>query len=844
MIARKVLAHVETWRPYRSFYAGILALAGAVITHGAMPSLPRALLVFVVPTLGWLAGVYGSDYLDRDLDKLRKPYKPIPSGRISEKEVFACMSACMYAGLLGSAYLGLANVALSGGCVAVSVFDAAIAKGRGFAGTIMRGVPAAFTVLFGAAAIGAFPFAGGWPIEGLCALMAVVFFHDVTASLVRASRNVERDRTMTARTAVAVLVIWEPLAATLPLWLPMRAHDYYALYVPSLVVALVGLAMACRASEDRRMASRAYECFFLERMLLAGAFIAGGAGIATALLITLPLMAVTYWARRKQLERRESGTTAADTSMASTIDIGGFIEAAIARLASDPRIVPIVRRWDRKCEIVITDREFRMCFETRDGMIVRLEPEAFDASPATRVRLRTTAGIIERIFTGHISLLRAYGQDAVRLDGSALDILRLSRLFHLVRAPAPGPAATLVRVVPNDVPRKRARANPLAASGERPVQRRILVADTTLRAGEQMPGVTFTLEQKVALVEALERVGVPLLEVGYPAVSEMDREAIRRIVAARTRASIQVISRLVPVEIDRAAQCGCDSMALFIGTSNVHLETELRISRDELCRTIDGGVRRARRHHVRVVFAPEDATRTDRDFLLKVCRIALDAGAEVIAIPDTVGIMTPWAMRDLIGDLTSELPAQLAVQCHDDFGLATANSLAAVEAGASTVMCSLGGIGERAGGAPLEEVACALEMQLGYSTALALDEMKPAANVLRSFLPFAMAPNKAIIGSNAFRHEIGLHTGGIIRDPSTYEPFDPALVGSRRRFMFGKHSGRAAIAHVLADANHPLSEAELAHVIRAAKRLGDQGKAISEFEVLEMARRRAARASA
>jgi isopropylmalate/homocitrate/citramalate synthase/4-hydroxybenzoate polyprenyltransferase len=853
MLTRKLMAHVETWRPYTSFYAGLLALGSATVVNGGLPAPGRALLVFIVPTLGWLAGLYGCDYFDRELDKVQKAHRPIPSGRISDKEAFACMMACMYLGLVGAAHLGFANIVLSGGCMAASVGYALVAKGRAITGNLMRGIPAAFTVLFGAAAVGVFPFAAGRSSGGVWALVALFLLHDMTTNLVGAVRDVEGDReggyatvpvrhgVRTAlRISVALLVSWELMAAFLPVWLPLRGRDYYAAYGLSLLFALAGIGTLARDPANRRGALRAHECFVIERMILSGALIAAGSGLASAALITLPLVAIAQWAQKTLRARHEfgaaaatagSGTTATTaavtTAAAAQVDVEGFIDTALDRLASDARTAGVVRRWDRRCEIVLTDRAFTARFEARQGQIHRMTAEALAAGTSPLITIRSSTRVFAQVFIERSSsAVAAYARGEVQLECSPLDMLRLSRLFNLILA------ATAA------APARAAEPRITAVSDEAPApaKRRVVVADTTLRDGEQMPGVSFSPEQKVALAAALERIGVPLLEVGYPAVSVAEREAIRRIVDRRSSASIQVISRPIASEIDLAAETGCDSIALFIGTSDIHLQSKLRISRDELCRIVEAGVRHARRYNVQVAFAPEDATRTDRELLIQICRVALDAGAEVLGLPDTVGVMTPAQMRSLIADATAALPVPIAVHCHDDFGLATANSLAAVEAGAAAVQCSLAGIGERAGNAPLEEVACALELQLGYATGLTLAQLQPATELLQRFLPFPIAPNKAIVGANAFSHESGLHTVGIIRDPSTYEPFDPALVGGGRRFVFGKHSGRTAIAHVLADADHAVDEVELDRLVQLVKTMGDQGKSLSAVELVQMAR--------
>lgn len=512
-------------------------------------------------------------------------------------------------------------------------------------------------------------------------------------------------------------------------------------------------------------------------------------------------------------------------------DINTFLDDTVAHIAQHERLNSIIRSWERRCELHLTDSLFTAWFTTQSGLFQRLTEEEFNALALPIIRIETTTVLFTAIFFSQsISLVKAYMNGKVQLVCSPSDMLRLNRLFNLMLHTMPLKLCVVQETPSVDISFVSHKESQSAK------KRTIIVSDTTLRDGEQMPGIRFTPQQKLLLAQALNQMGIAVLEVGYPAVSPVEQEAVRQICDAGLNAMIQVISRPLPHEITLAAKCGVQSIAIFIGTSDLHLTHKLRMTRDELCRTVENGVRFARQYGLQVAFAPEDATRTQRDFLLKICGIAIESGAEVIGIPDTVGIMLPDEMRELIADIVTNLRVPVAAHCHNDFGLATANSLAAVVGGAAAVQCSLGGIGERAGNASLEEVVCALELRCGCTTQIDLTQLQSANELLYSFLPFSASPNKAIVGKNAFTHESGLHTSGVIREASTYEPFDPALLGRSRRFVFGKHSGRQAIVHVLEQAQITVTEQTLDDLVLAVKRLGDAGTSLSESELVQLAR--------
>jgi isopropylmalate/homocitrate/citramalate synthase len=372
-----------------------------------------------------------------------------------------------------------------------------------------------------------------------------------------------------------------------------------------------------------------------------------------------------------------------------------------------------------------------------------------------------------------------------------------------------------------------ATAAPRSAPDEEPVlgvPGAVVISDTTLRDGEQMPGVVFTPAQKRRIARMLGELGIPLVEAGFPAVSAQEAAAIREVVEDGGDALVQVIARPVDRDIDAAIETGAHSVAVFIGTSDSHLTTKLRMTLDEVLTSVDRAVRRAKRAGRQVVFAAEDATRTDLDTLLRVYRAAADAGADSLGLADTVGIANPASMAALVRAVIAGCPLPVAVHCHNDLGLATANSLAAVAAGASGVQCSVLGIGERAGNAPLEQVAMALDTSYGHPTGLDLAVLHPLAAYVSDLVGTPVPPYQPVVGGNAFTHESGLHLDGITADARTYEPYPPERVGRTRRIVLGKHSGLSSIRAVAASVGMELDTEQARVLLDAIKQAAQDGE--------------------
>jgi 2-isopropylmalate synthase len=368
------------------------------------------------------------------------------------------------------------------------------------------------------------------------------------------------------------------------------------------------------------------------------------------------------------------------------------------------------------------------------------------------------------------------------------------------------------------------------------VRKRIRIFDTTLRDGEQTPGVSLTVESKVEIAKALDRLGVDLIEAGFPIVSDGEFEAVKRINKLRLSAQVAALSRVDKKDIDKLIDCDISYGHLFIATSDLHLEHKLKITREKALESAIQGIEYARAHGIKVEFSAEDATRTAKDFLVNVFREAERAGAERINVPDTVGTMTPEKFADLIAYLKTQIGIPISVHCHDDYGLAVANSLAGVKAGADQAHLTINGLGERAGNASLEEFVMAASrlynIEFGINTKLLYETSRIVSRLTRVLLP----PNKAIVGENAFGHESGIHTHGVLNMPATYEPMAPELVGARRRIQAGKHAGTHGIFSQLKALGIEVSPEDLKKIIQKVKEIGDQGKTVTDTDLDRLAR--------
>jgi 2-isopropylmalate synthase len=372
---------------------------------------------------------------------------------------------------------------------------------------------------------------------------------------------------------------------------------------------------------------------------------------------------------------------------------------------------------------------------------------------------------------------------------------------------------------------------------------RVLIFDTTLRDGEQSPGATMNQHEKLQLARQLEKLGVDIIEAGFPASSEGDQDGVSQIAREIKTARVVGLARSVAEDIETAWRCVEHALNpgihTFIATSDIHLKYKLRMSRDEVLERAGQAVRLACSLSDWVEFSCEDATRSDSDFISKVIQVAIDEGARTINIPDTVGYSYPDEIRSLISTIRTNVrgidDAVISVHCHNDLGLAVANSLAAIEAGARQVECTINGIGERAGNAALEEIAMILktrEQAFGLHTGIVSEQIFHTSRLVTSITGISVQPNKAIVGANAFAHESGIHQDGVIKERTTYEIMNPESVGiSKSALVLGKHSGRHAFRERIKDLGYSLTDDEVNLTFKRFKALADNKKTVFDEDI-------------
>ncbi len=375
--------------------------------------------------------------------------------------------------------------------------------------------------------------------------------------------------------------------------------------------------------------------------------------------------------------------------------------------------------------------------------------------------------------------------------------------------------------------------NELVRSGN--AGRRVRNFDTTLRDGEQTPGVALGTQDKVAIARVLDDLGVDSIEAGFPANSPGEFEAVKAIAASGLRSKVCTLNRTVQADIDASIAADVDEIHVFIATSDIHLRHKLKMTREQILEKAVAAIDYAKSHGFVVEFSSEDATRTELPFLQLVHEKVQEAKVDRIDVADTVGSMSPPAMRHLIASLKEVTRVPIAVHCHNDFGLATANSLAAVEAGADQVHVTVNGIGERAGNASLEEVVMGLRAFYEIQTGVDTTKLLHASRTVSRLTGVVVQPNKAIVGENAFAHESGIHVHGILGDRSTYEAMEPALVGSERKIVVGKHTGIHSVESRLREYGFALSKDQLVAVTGRVKRLAEAGKRVDDAELVALA---------
>jgi len=375
------------------------------------------------------------------------------------------------------------------------------------------------------------------------------------------------------------------------------------------------------------------------------------------------------------------------------------------------------------------------------------------------------------------------------------------------------------------------------------VDNRIIVFDTTLRDGEQSPGASMNMKEKLEVAKQLARLGVDVIEAGFPYSSPEDFEAVKTVAQTVRGPIIAGLCRAVPADIDRTWEAvkyaERPRIHTFIATSDIHLQHKLKRTREQVLEAAVSAVKRARGYCEDVEFSAEDAVRTDFDYLARVVQAVIDAGATTVNIPDTVGYAIPEEYGNLIARLFERVPnigkAIISVHCHNDLGLAVANSLAAVRAGARQVECTINGIGERAGNAALEEIVMAINTRsdfFGFTTAINTREIYRASRLVSDLTGLVVQANKAIVGSNAFAHEAGIHQHGVIQERRTYEIMDAEAIGlSESRLVLGKHSGRHGLEQRLKELGYELSPEELDRAFERFKETADKKKEIFDEDL-------------
>jgi 2-isopropylmalate synthase len=371
----------------------------------------------------------------------------------------------------------------------------------------------------------------------------------------------------------------------------------------------------------------------------------------------------------------------------------------------------------------------------------------------------------------------------------------------------------------------------------------VLIFDTTLRDGEQSPGASMNTAEKLRIATQLEKLGVNILEAGFPAASEGDMEAVSRISGKLQRMEVAALARTSKDDIDRAWEAirhaAKSRIHTFIATSDIHLEYKLKMSREAVVTAAVDAVKYARSLTDNVEFSAEDGSRSDRDYLCRVFEAVIEAGAKTINLPDTVGYALPQEFSELVHYVKTHTPnihkAVLSVHCHNDLGLATANTLSAITSGARQVEVTVNGIGERAGNTSLEEVVMSLVTRhnsLGLTTSIQTEYIHPTSRLVSMITGIIVQPNKAIVGANAFAHEAGIHQDGVLKNPMTYEIMKPETIGlSTNKLVLGKHSGRHALRSRLKQMGYDLSDEEINLVFAKFKELADKKKHVVDEDL-------------
>ena len=367
---------------------------------------------------------------------------------------------------------------------------------------------------------------------------------------------------------------------------------------------------------------------------------------------------------------------------------------------------------------------------------------------------------------------------------------------------------------------------------------KVRIFDTTLRDGEQTPGVSLSPEKKLNIAKKLDALGIDAIETGFPVISDGERSAVKMIASENLQSELCGLARTNKRDIDAAVDCGLNYIHTFIATSDIHLEYKLKMTREQALEKAIDAVEYGKSRGLQVEFSAEDATRTDREFLKKVFGEVAKAGADRIDIPDTVGYSTPQYIAEITKDAIDATKLPISVHCHNDFGLAVANAISGIQAGAECAHVTINGIGERAGNASLEELVMALnslQFDQKWETNINKELLYETSRYVSKIIGITVQPNKAIVGENAFGHESGIHTHGVLNNPLTYEPISPEIVGRTRWLQVGKHAGIHGMNAMLKEYGIVPNEEQTKKILDKVKNIGDQGKQVTEVELLALA---------
>jgi 2-isopropylmalate synthase len=363
------------------------------------------------------------------------------------------------------------------------------------------------------------------------------------------------------------------------------------------------------------------------------------------------------------------------------------------------------------------------------------------------------------------------------------------------------------------------------------------IFDTTLRDGEQTPGISFTKEQKRTIARHLDRLGVDIIEAGTPVTSKEEKEVVRLICDEGLSARICGLARVLTQDIDACIECGVDMIHIFVPSSEIQREHTTKMSEEKVKEQAYTMTRYVKEQGFLCMFSAMDATRTKRDYLIDVYKAAEEGGADILNVPDTVGVSEPFSIYELVGEIYRAVTVPISIHCHNDFGLAVANSLAAVKAGASQVQVSMNGIGERAGNADLVETVMSANAIYGWKTNIKTEYLFETAKLIERLTGIQIPITKPVVGENAFSHESGIHTHGVIARSDTFEPgiMTPEMVGHRRRIVLGKHTGRHAVEKKLSEIGVAPPKEQIEEIIERVKELGASGKKVTDDDLFTIA---------